>query len=107
MSSNLKKCLAELQLVAKIKDKKRQAALLRELARNNCFEKSIHEIAVNTVNKNIPLTTIQKKKLRKYKTVITKLSCKDKSERKKVIPQIGGALNVLLPIVASILASLV
>jgi hypothetical protein len=107
--SNLEKCISELQLVAKMKDKKAQKKVLKELAKENCFAKSVQEIAFNTVNSNIPLKPIHKKKLKKHAHIIKSLSKKSIKGKKriKLIEQSGGALGVLLPIVASLLPAII
>ena len=69
----------------------------------------MNEIAVNTVNKKVPLSEKDKKSLRKYRIKIKKLACftKDKKKRKRLVVQSGGILPFLLPTIASVLTSLI
>lgn len=108
MSDNLKKCINELQLVTKIKNKNAQKTILKQLARRNCFAKAVQEVAANTANANIPLKTKEKKKLKKHAHIIKALTKKKLSvkTREKLVSQSGGALGVLIPIVTSLISAL-
>lgn len=71
--------------------------------------KCICECALNTLNGNVPITEEKKKKLRKYATILRKLS-ENKgtwSKKKKFLIQKGGGafLSILLSVVGSVLAS--
>lgn len=70
--------------------------------------KCICECAHNTLNKNVPLTKAQFKRLAPYKQTLRKL-CKRKeslNKKKKIINQSGGFLLPLLtPIIALLLQS--
>jgi hypothetical protein len=75
---------------------------------DDCLYKALNEIAVNTVNKKVPLSQKQKTSLKKYKIDIEKLSCytKNSAKRKKLVCQSGGFLPILIPTIASVLTTL-
>lgn len=108
MSDNLKFCLKKLSLIADVKDDKLRKILLRDVSCNNDIFQAIREIAVNTVNKNVPLSDSEKKLLRKYKRVLQQLALPSKTrftkkKQTKLVVQSGGFLSILLPIVAGII----
>jgi hypothetical protein len=76
----------------------------------NDIIKLLTEIAHNTLQGNIPLNTLQLKRLRKYKQMLRTLSNRAVSLREKrdlVVRQRGGFLPILLPIIASAVGGLV
>lgn len=69
--------------------------------------KSICECALNTLNGNVPLSSKDKRKLRRYATDLRKLSNRTSSlarKRKFIIQKGGGFLIPLLTAVATVLA---
>lgn len=105
MSSTLKKYLNVLQFIATIKNKKLRSGVLKEYAGFKDFYDALQEIAVNTVDKNVPLSRIQKRKLRPHKRFIMNLTKRNRSRasRKRNIVQSGGFLPYLIPIITSLL----
>lgn len=98
----MKKHLPVLQLVQKAKPKLRKSILL------NCeldFIKTLIECIYNTLKGNINLSESEKKKLKKYKSILRKiLETKGSlAKKRKVISQNGGAFlpSLLAPIVAA------
>lgn len=75
----------------------------------NSTIKCISECCLNTLKGNIPLSSSQKKKLSHHKSLIRALSLKKLPlyEKRKLIVQKGGFLNVLIPAALSILTSLI
>ena len=109
MSDNLISTIKHLELIASIKNSRRRNAILKDFAGNLKIFDALREIAVNTIKKNIPLTTHQKRKLRRYEKTILGLSRKRISRRKKkkLVEQSGGFLSIVLPIVASLVGDLI
>ena len=103
-----KKYFVPLKLLSQIKNKDIRKNATCDFCKNENLYKAIKEIALNIVNKNIPLTNKDKKKLKKYKKDIYLLSKqKFKSKRKqKVLQQTGGFLPILIPLVATILGQI-
>ena len=71
-------CIKYLDLIAKIKNKKTRKAVLKDFSEKSEIFEALREIAVNTINRNVPLNDSQKKKLRRHKKVIIALSQKKK-----------------------------
>ena len=110
MSSNLKDQFSKLQLISHTKNRRAKQVLLKEFARDSKFCDAFREIARNAVAKNIPLTQSEKRKLRRHKQTIVKLSRASKGRRHtKLVQQTGSGLflPLVLPYVASVIASLV
>src|SRR5258708_11319180 len=108
MSKNLKNCMQQLQFIAKIKDSDLRKKVLKNVA-DDCLYSALNEIALNTVNKKVPLSAIDKKSLRKHRVKIQNLACftKNKKKRKRLVVQSGGILPFIIPTIASILTSLI
>jgi hypothetical protein len=98
--------MEKLKIISKIKDSRLRKKILSELA-DDCIYKALHEIAINTVNKKVPLSTDVKKSLKKYKSHIQELTKRtsNRSKRKRLVVQSGGFLPLLIPAVASVLGS--
>ena len=90
--------------ISKIKLKTDRSTVLRIFAKDKEFVKAIKEIAYNTVNGNIELTHPQKVKLRRYKQTLLKLS--GKGGKSEVVQSGGGFLSLLIPIVSTVLGSM-
>ena len=71
--------------------------------------KCICECSLNVLNGNIPISTQQKKRLGKYKTTLRKIANKkgSLSNKKKLIIQRGGFLNILIPAAISAISALI
>jgi len=90
---------------------KLRASLLKQGSKN--LKRAIIEIIVNLLRGNIKLTKIQKQKLQKYKNVMRRVYKRYFNERNNKIKktkinnndivQVGGALPLLLPIIAGII----
>ena len=104
MSDHLIKYLPLLNVISKIRSKADRSTVLRIFAKDKEFVKAIKEIACNTVNGNIELTQPQKVKLRKYKQSLLKLA--GKSGKTEVVQSGGGFLSLLIPIVSTVLGSM-
>lgn len=70
--------------------------------------KCLCEICHNVLKGNVPLTSIQKRKLQRYKQTIRGLSSYRKTSqlKKKQLLQKGGFLGALLPPIIGLLGSL-
>ena len=108
MSLNLRKCMEKLKMIASIKDANLRKKVLSSTT-DDCLYKALNEIAINIVARKVPLTSKQKKNLRKYQFKIKKLTCKtkNKKKRKQLVVQSGGFLPLLIPAVASVITSLI
>jgi len=106
MSSNLQLCMEKLKIISKIRDVRLRKRILSEIA-DDCLYKALHEIAINTVNRKVPLSRPAKISLRKYKSHIQSLTrdTNNKKQRKRLVVQSGGFLPILIPAVASVLGS--
>ena len=69
---------------------------------------SINECVLNTLNGNVKLTFTEKEKLKKFKHTLRKL-LKRKSilNKKKILIQEGGFLQVLLPSAISLISTII
>lgn len=109
MSKNLQKCLSHLQVIAAIKDDKTRKKVLTDYSCNECIYKALREVAVNTVNKKLPLSKRDKNKLRYKDKIIRQLAKKQKNKkrRQQLVVQSGGALPILIPIAATLIGELI
>jgi len=89
-----------LQALTKIKDEKCRHKCLKALAKDERFAACMKEIATNLMDENIQLTVKDKRKINKHATVVRSLA---KSEK---ISQSGGFLNIVVPLLASVVAEL-
>ena len=71
--------------------------------------KGICECSLNVLNGNLPISSQQKKKLRKYKVTLRKIANRKESlpKKKKIIIQEGGFLNILIPAAISAISTLI
>lgn len=95
-----------LSLLGKTKNKRKRIQLI-DLANNEQI-KAIQECAQNVLDGYVPLRKKDVRRLTKHKTILrrfneTKLSSE---QRKQLLKQNGGFLNVLLPIATSLLSAL-
>lgn len=101
----LKRCLYQLDTIARIKDSRRRQSLLKELSTQESVQRAVCELARSTRNCEIPLTTVQKKALVRYNNYIQK--CADTTvsggARQKAVSQSGGWLNIVVPALLSLL----
>ena len=104
MSNNLRDNIIILKFIGDIKNKRLRRRIIYEIKKP--VYNALHEIATNLIHKNIKLSNLDVKKLKKYKKVILKLSSM-KTPKKKIIVQSGGMLPALIPLVISTLDSLV
>jgi len=107
MSQNLKNVIKTLDMVARVRGKKKREALLRGMNSDPNIYMALQEIAYNTINKNIRLTETHHKRLRGYKRLLLELANGIKAKyKKRVVVQSGGFLPVLIPLVLAILNGL-
>lgn len=109
MSYTLRQYLNLLKVISDLKDTKVRKNLLRAVKNDKQFFRATKEIMQNVLHGNIPLDKPQLKKLQKYKRVIRKLSCShiNCKKRSSLIVQSGGALSILVPLVVSLLQTLI
>lgn len=71
--------------------------------------KGICECSLNVLKGNIPITPQQKRQLGKYKSTLRKIANKKGtlSNKKKVIIQQGGFLNILIPAAVTALSAII
>ena len=111
MSSNLIKYYPHLEMMARIQSPKLRQTVLKDMSVNDVYFNVLHEIVMNAIRGNIPLTNSQKATLRRNKAKITKLlcakKCKSKKTKAKTVVQVGGLLQWLIPAIAAILPMLI
>lgn len=107
VSKTLKRTLGGLNRIVTEKDAKKRRHLLEQAAQKDNVIKSIKELSSNVVLRNVPLTARQKKSLHSHSKCIMGCSkikrCCPQST--KLVKQSGGWLQVVLPIIASLIAN--
>jgi hypothetical protein len=103
------KCAIELDNIAKTKSPAKRKILISKA--KNCVIDSISEIALNCLNGNFPVKNCDFKKLKGNKAILRKLAQKFPSkfpieQRRKIIIQRGGFLQIVIPAALSYLGSL-
>ena len=100
------KCSKELNQISKTENSKIRNNLIK-VARD-CVIDAISEIAKNCLYGNIPLKTCDFNKLKKFQNILRRLSKKSRvHQRKKILIQKGGFLNLLIPPALTLIASIV
>lgn len=101
-----KKQLHDLQLI-KTCPKPLRKQFLKKLPSRSV--KAICECTLNVLKGNVPLSPYQKRSLSKYKTTLRKIVTKKGSlfNKKKLIVQHGGFLNILIPAALTVLTGLI
>lgn len=99
MTSLLPQFYLLLKAVTEIKDKRCQTQILKRLARNKEFCACVREIARNVAN--LDLSRKDKKRLDRQATLVRDLA---KARR---VPQSGGFLNIVVPLLATIVGELI
>jgi hypothetical protein len=109
MSINLRKTLRQLELISRIKRPQVRRAVLSDISCQDCYYKALREIVLNAAKGNVPLSKVQKGKLRRYKQQIKAIISPRKSKklRSQAVIQSGGWLPILLPVITSILGEVV
>jgi hypothetical protein len=109
MSEDLRKTLRQLELISLIKRPQVRKAVLTDISCQDCYYKALREILLNTIKGNVPLSEVQKRKLRRYKSQIRAIICPKKSKKlkAKAVIQSGGWLPILLPVITSVLGEVV
>ena len=111
MSSNLKDQFYKLELISNLKSLKSRRILLSEFGKDPRFCKAVREIVKNTKNNKIKLTALQKKKINRYKVLLNSILNKStfRKRKQKLMNQTGTGvfLPIVVPLVASILQSLI
>ena len=99
MSENLLYTLNTFEILCSIKNKKLRNAAIFHLLHCPLLKKSLREIAFNITKKNVPFTTTQNRKLRKFQRLIYILSKKVWPKGlKPLVPQVGGFLPIVVPL---------
>ena len=104
-SKTLKKTFGSLHKIMSEKNSKYRKKLLAEASKNENIIHSVREISRNLILKNVPLSRMQKKRLIGHTKCIVGCS-KIKGSGKKsqqLVVQSGGFLQIILPIIASLL----
>jgi len=97
------------EVLADVKKSSLRGQLLLEKSSDDRFLRALKEIAVNVVNKNIPLNKVQKTKLQRHGTSIKKLAnvrTRGRRKNQKLIKQTGGFLPILIPALISVLSTI-
>jgi hypothetical protein len=94
-----------LNVLAKSKKKLRDSIIQKA---NKDLIYTICECVLNFLNGNLHISSYKIEKLRPYKCALRKLIKKSKlSDKKKILIQKGGFLNILIPSVISALSSII
>ena len=109
MSKNLRDCLNSLKILDETKCCKLKKSILCDLAKNEKYFKAIFEIVLNLSENKLKLNKIEKKKLKKHIKILEKILVNPKCRSKRVlaVKQSGGLLNILLPVVGSLITGLI
>ena len=104
MSENLRKTIADLEFVSRIKCKKTKTCLLKYFAKNPRYFMALKEITQNIIKGHVPVDNAKKKLLKKHKSKIICLSNCNKTDknRRKLVVQSGGWLWII-PIVSALI----
>jgi len=97
------------KVLADVKKPSLRGQLLLEKSSDDRFLRALKEIAVNVVNRNIPLDQIQKRKLQGYGTSLNKLAnvnTENRRRNQKLIKQTGGFLPILIPALMNVLSTI-
>jgi len=106
MSANLKQHWKLLESIARNKHCGSRKTQLKHAAEDESFHKCMREICHNVVKRKVPLALKDVKRLYKYKKPINEIAKKKTRQRRKHIIQGGaGFLPILIPIISSLLAS--
>jgi hypothetical protein len=109
MSENLRKCLKDLKLAMKCKDKASRKAILKFLSNKKCIYNALREISMNIINKQIKLQRHHVRRLHPHVKTIKALGrgVQHRKRQQKLVIQSGGFLPWLLPLVASALPAVI
>ena len=109
MSENLRKCMEDLRIALKYKNKRTRDAILKFLSQKKCVYDALREISLNILNGKIKLKKHEMKKLNPHVKTIKALKKGGHKRRsqQKLVRQSGGFLPWLIPIVASALPSVI
>ena len=109
MSSALQKSWPSFQLVESVKNPKFRQQLLEHLAHNDDFCSACREISKNIVKRKLVISGKTADSLRRYKPLITALSRRNNSKRRKqlLVSQSGGWIAAVIPLVASLVGELI
>lgn len=89
-----------LTAVAKIKNKKAQALVLRHLSKDKAFVSTLREVAKNVIAGNLKLSARDKRLLNRHTRIIRALA------KRKNVAQSGGFIQAVLPFLASALGDI-
>ena len=105
ISNRIFDCAIELDQLAKARSDKQRKFLLKRA--KDCVIDSISEIALNCLKGNVPIKNCDFKKLRRYKSILRKISSPSPCyKRRKILVQKGGFLPILLNTALGFLGSL-
>ena len=109
MSKNLRNCLSSMSILTETKCKKLKRSILCDFSKNDKYFKAIFEIVLNLSENKMILTSHEKKKLNKHLKILEKILKNPKCKRKRslAVKQSGGFLNILLPIVGTLITELI
>jgi len=110
MNERFTKCVNHLDFIRGLPKKARKVALAK-LSCDSCYYKSIKEIAKNIVKQNIKLKNLKVIKTH-WKNIVDisgvrKIKKRNKKTRRNLVIQSGGWIWSVLPVVISLLGSLI
>lgn len=113
MSENLKKQLPRMKFICEMRSLQQRVQLLKAFSKDEMFCKAVREICRNAVEKRIPFTDENRRKLLRYRKVIMSLAQKKRTKMKRhqrgLIHQTGTGifLPIVIPLVAEIVSQII
>ena len=109
MTDELRKHWDNLLLSTQLKNVRSRKDFLKLMSKDETVYEAIKNIVINLMKGNINLNKRSKLKLMKEKKVIKAFTCNNKCKKKKqkIVEQSGGFLNVVIPLIASVIADII
>ena len=105
----LMQVISFLEVVSRIKSVKDREIIMKKMASDQKIRHLMKEISINLLKERLPITRDQIKQLKKFKTTFIGLATRGNGKRRKInlIKQTGGALPLLVPILSTLLSTLI
>ena len=110
LSISLQKSLPLLNVLSKLSPRVRRI-VLKEISGEKILYNSLHELAHNTLNGRLKLSTQQVKKLKPFKRLLQQLCLasnrKCSKKRKQLVQKGEGILPILIPALTALFSSII
>ena len=109
MSRNLRKCMKTMHLYCEQEHGDIKDSILDEMSKNDCYFEAIFEIIENLRIGKLRLPPSKLKHLKVHLNILDEICDNPKSnvKRRKLVKQTGGFLQIVLPILTTIVAELI